>query len=163
MGMRDGSATSLFWCIIFNLAWAIEHACELRDSSANPLDAPVFVGPRGKARTISAGQKYKIATLAAEGKVFHSGAAVIKGIELLGKKFMVNAKTGNKWSEPLAFQYLHCMQETFSFARAGVPIYSVAWDATRLSMMDVLATTIYNPGLNLAGWCAPQVLISFLC
>ena len=149
---------SLFWCVIFNLAWAIEHSTEIADSSENPFDAPTYVGPKGKQRKMSAGQKFKMATLAAENRVFHSGAAVAEGMELLGKKFMECARTGNKWSEPLAFQYLHTLQETFRFMLDRVPIFSLAWDATRLSHMDVLATTIYSPLLNLAGWCPPQAV-----
>ena len=159
LGNRDAIAMSLFWCIIFNLGWAIEHAFEIQDASDNPLDAPVLVGPRGRARKISAGQKHKIASLASAGKVYHSGAAVIRGMELLGKKFKVCAATGNKWSEPLAFRYLRQLQTTFSIERCCVLIYSVAWDATCLSHMDMLATTIYNPGENIAGWCPPQVLL----
>ena len=81
-------------------------------------------------------------------------------MELLGKKFIVSAKTGNRWTEPLAFRYLHQMQETFSFDKAEVPIYSASWDATTLSQLDALATAIYNPGLCLAGWCPPQALVN---
>ena len=58
LGNRDATAMSLFWCIIFNLGWAIGHAFEIQDASDDPLDAPAFVGPSGRARTISAGQKH---------------------------------------------------------------------------------------------------------
>ena len=163
MGMTGSAAISLFWCIVFNLAWAIEHATEIVTASDNPLEAPVFVGPKGKQRKLSSGQRHKVATLAARSKVFHSGAAVIEGMELLGKKFMRCAKTGNKWSEPLAFQYLHTLQETFRIEQGGVPIFSLSWDATRLSHMDVLATAIYNPFLDLAAWCPPQASLVILC
>ena len=154
--MTAGGAASLFCFIVFNLASAIEHASEIVGATDNPLDAPVFVGPKGEARKISGGLKHKIASMAAQGHVFHSGAAVVAGMELLGKRFMACAKTGNKWSEPLAFQYLHTLPDTFRIRLDGVPIYSLSWDATRLSHLDVLATTSYNPGLDLAGWCPPQ-------
>ena len=156
LGKREGGASSQCWSIIFNRAWAIEHSQEVRDCSTNPLDAPVFMGPNGKARQISRPHKHAVATLAAAGKVFHSPGAVIKGMELLGKTFIASIKTGNKWTEPLAFRYLHQLQETFIFEKAEVPIYSLSWDATRLSSLDALATAIYNPGLCLAGWCPPQ-------
>ena len=158
LGKRDGVATSMCWSMIFNIAWAIEHSDEVRYCSSNPLDAPVFMGPKWKARKISQPHKHAIATIAAAGKVYHSPAAVIQGMDLLGKKFIASFKTGNRWTEPLAFRYLHVMQETFAFEKAEVPIYSLSWDATRLSWLDTLATALYNPGLCLAGWCPPQAL-----
>ena len=162
MGMTDMAAQSLFWCILFNLGFAMEQSAELHESSANPLDCPVLVGPKGRVRKISNSQKYKIASMASRGQVFHSPAAVIKGMNLLGKKFMASAKPANKWIDPLASKYLHRLQEVFRFSDARVPIYSVAWDATRLSTMDALATTIYNPALRVAEWCPPQANITFL-
>ena len=79
-------------------------------------------------------------------------------MELLGKHWYGSAKTANTWIEPLGFQYLHRTQEIFRFTTIEVPIYSLAWDATRLSSYDALATTMYNPGVELAVWPPPQAL-----
>mgnify|MGYP000208374926 CR=1 FL=1 len=37
------------------------------------------------------------------------------------------------------------------------PIYSISWDATRLSKRDTLIATLYNAMLDKAIWCSPQV------
>ena len=113
-------------------------------------------GAEGEGKAILPTAKHAVATLAAAGKVFHPPAAVIKGMELLGKQFIASVKAGNGWTEPLAFRYLHQLRETFLLEKAEVPIYSLSWDATRLSSLDILAPSIYNPGLGLAGWCPPQ-------
>ena len=158
MGKTADAAQSLFWTIMFNLAFAVDLSDAVQTSTSDPLDAPVLMGPKGKVKTISRNQKHKIAAMASRAVVFKSGQSVVKGMNLVGKKLLASAKSANRWVCPLAFQYLHRLQVAFDFNKALVPIFSVAWDATRLSKMDVLATTIYNPHLRVAAWCPPQVI-----
>ena len=154
----DPEAQSLFWCILFSMSFAIDTSSEVCQSSDNLLDMPVLVGPKGRVKTLDSAQKTTIAKIASKGEVYKSGQSVVTGMELLGKHWYGSAKTANKWIEPLGFQYSHRTQEIFRCTTIEVPIYSLAWDATRLSSYDALATTMYNPGVELAVWARPQAL-----
>ena len=160
----DDRSRELFWSIIFNLAHAIDDSEALLNCTDNPLDTPMLTGPRGRMLKVSNAVKHKIGELAAAGDVFKSGQGVTKGMEILGRRFGGKCKSANKWIDPLAFMYIHLLQRVFKFTELTIPIISLAWDATRLSMMEVLATAIYAPALKIAGWCPPQASSSsILC
>ena len=148
---------SLFWGITFNIAFTIDRSEVLDIASEDPLDAPILVGPKGKARKVSSAMRFKVADMASRGEVFKSCNAVMKGMALLGKRFGLGTKGANKWVDPLCFQYLHAVQELFHFQRVLVPVFSVGWDATRMSKTEMLAATIFNLWVNKAAWCPPQV------
>ena len=81
MGMTDRAAQSLFWCIIFNLGFAIEQSAEFHESSDHPLDLPVLAGPRGRVKKISNSQKHCIASMASKGRVFLFSCGCDQGYE----------------------------------------------------------------------------------
>ena len=116
----------------------------------------MLTGPEGRMLTVSAAVKHKIGEIAATGTVFKSGRGVAEGMEILGRRFGGSGKSTNRWIDPLCFTYIHLLQRVFKLSELAVPIISLTWDAIRLSMMDVLATAVYNPGLDIAGWCPPQ-------
>ena len=110
-------------------------------------------------RPMPAAKKYKIALIAAEGRLARSGRAACEILQELRPGFtMKNVRSGNNWISGLSLQYLHKLQCTFKFETCE-PVYSLSWDATRLSKRDTLVCTIYNADLDLAGWVPPQVLI----
>ena len=107
-------------------------------------------------KSLDPAQRQEVARLASKGDIFKSPAAVVSGLNLLGKHWWGSAKGTNRFLEPFGFQYLHRTQVVFKFQTIQVPVYSVGWDASRLSGHDFLATTIYNPGLELAVWAQAQ-------
>ena len=129
---------------------------ELQSASTNPLDAPALIGPQGRVKAYSQAQKHTVAVMASHGAAFKSGQGVVKGMLALGRVWRGSAKAANKWINPLALQYLRRVQDIFFFEKITIPVYSVAWDATRLSSYDALASTLYNVGLDLAAWMPPQ-------
>ena len=80
-------------------------------------------------------------------------------MEILGRRFGGQGKTANRWIDPLCVTHMHLLQRVFKLSDLPVPFISLAWDATRVSMMDVLATAVYNTGLDIAGWCPLQACI----
>ena len=162
LGKLDATAQCLFWGLIFGLSLIINASGFITCSTDDPLDIPDYKGPKGRLMKISTIKKTKVAKIAARGDIFKSGRSVMRGMSILGKcgTFAYSdhsQKNANKWTEPLAFQYLHKLQEVFHHAKLTIPVLSFAWDATRLSKKDTLVTTIYNRELDCAGWCPPQV------
>ena len=156
MKLTDRASQSIFWCVIFGMAFALEMSMELQSASTNPLHAPALIGPQGGVKAYSQAQKHTVAVMASQGAAFKSGQAVVKGMLALGRVWLGSAKAANKWINPLALQYLGRVQEIFYFKKIRIPVFSVAWDATRLSSYDALASTIYNAALDLAAWMPPQ-------
>ena len=132
----------------------------LDKASCNPLDLPILKGARGRRLKVSEAYKMTVARIAAKGDVFRSGRAIVRAMGILNvdHPYLLTSaqKSANKWTEPLAFQYLHRVQEVFRMDKLLVPIISLAWDTTRISKLDTLCATIYNHQLRLAAWCPPQ-------
>ena len=161
------SARVLFWAVIAWLSCAIDHSDEVNKSSNDPFHAPVLKGKKGRKRKISKAKKWKVAKLAARGKVFRSGSAVLKGMSVLDSGLdpgvdVDQEKVANKWVGALSYQYLHKLKSIFMFSRLRIPIISLSWDASRVSRMETLVSTIYNAGLDLAAWLPPQALVFLL-
>ena len=132
----------------------------LKEGSDNPLNLQDCVGPKGKAMPISTSKKTKVAKLAAAGDIFKSGRAVLRAMGIISGGSMasgVDDASANKWLSPLCFQYLHCLQESFDFRVCLDNIFSVAWDATRLSHKVTLMAAIYDHSLQNAAWMPPMV------
>ena len=157
LGKINVELQNIFWALIFWLAAVVDASDVIGTASDNPLLAPMLTGVTGKAKKISSKYKNKVATLAAKGDVYKSGQGVLKGLKLMGMGGRGKSTgTGNKWVEPRSMQYLHKLREVFWLTRVNVPVYSIAWDATRLSGLDTLCSAIYLPICRLAGWCPPQ-------
>ena len=156
----DKAGKALFWAVLTWISCCIDLSPVVAGSSDDPFAAPTLTGKRGRLRKVSHARKFKIARIAAKGSVFKSPAGVVRGMSELGYVNQVGGSSSgaNKWIFPLAYQYLHKLKKVFLFETLEVPVISLAWDATRLSKLDTLATTIYSSGLRLAAWCPPQVL-----
>ena len=131
----------------------------LSKASRNLLDLPILKGGKGRKLKVSQAYKMTVARIAAKGDVFKSGRAIVRGMGILNTTpsyLLTHGRAANKWTEPLAFQYLHRLQQVFHLDALLCPIISLAWDATRISRLDTLCATIYNHELRLAGWCPPQ-------
>ena len=100
--------------------------------------------------------------MAAQGEIFKSCRAVLRGMEMLSQSIADGQGNANKWMEPLAFQLLRRMRQVFYHEKILWPVFSVSWDATRLSKKDTLFAAIYNHWLKKAGWCPPMVAFSCL-
>ena len=158
-GKTQAAAQSLFWGIIFWLSAVIDTSPLLIGSSDDPFEAPLLVGVKGRSLNISQSKKVKVVKIASKGDVFRSEGAVLKGMGLVGRTSggaEHGSESGNKWTLPYIFQYVYSLRRVFIFEVFFVPIYSFAWDATRLSKLDVLVATIYHHASALAGWCPPQ-------
>ena len=157
---RDEAVQSIFWSLLFAIAMLIDSSGFLKEGSDNPLDLPDVAGPKGKAMIILTSKKTKVAKLAAAGDIFKSGRAVLRAMGIISGGSMasgVDDTSANKWLSPLCFQYLHCLQPSFYFRLCLDIIFSVAWDATRLSHKDTLMAAIYNHSLQKAAWMPPMV------
>lgn len=88
----------------------------------------------------------------AKGDVFRSGRAVLRGIRVLGYDAGAEDNTSaNRWTQPFVNQYMHALQETFSFQKRTMPVHSIAWDAPRLPTPDSTASIVYSHALQIAG------------
>ena len=158
-GKTSALFTTPFWQMMVWLAFMIDHSNVLTIASADPLDFPAHVGPRGGSMRLHAAKRHNIVMIAAEGRLARSGRAACEILQELRPGFtMKNVRSGNNWISGLSLQYLHKLQCTFKFDTCE-PVYSLSWDATRLSKRDTLVCTIYNADLDMAGWVPPQVLI----
>ena len=118
--------------------------------------------------------------MAAAGVVFKSPASVVQGMEMLGKTQMSSGSAGsgagqsgdgqekhmtgaNKWTERLGFQYISALQDTFFLRPEVSQVYSITWDATRLSKKDTLLGITYNDDLEKAGLCPLQAGFFYVC
>ena len=162
-GKVTEEALSLFWSIIFARSVIIDTSTALLSSSNDPLDQPELIGPQGKRLKVSQAKKTRVAKIAAKGEIFKSCRAVLRGMEMLGKgnagsdADALGKGSANKWMEPLAFQYLHCLRDVFYYQNILWPVFSISRDATRLSKKDTLFAAIYNHWLRKAAWCPPMV------
>ena len=153
-------AQSLLWAMIFWLSAVIDGSSTLSVSSSDPFAAPSLVGVKGRALKVSMAKRNNIVRLQASGDVFRSGRQVLRGMKLLGYDGQAeNEKSANKWVHPWVFQYMYRLQEVFHYMSVAFPVFSIAWDATRLSKLDIMASTIYNHALQLAAWCPPQAIM----
>ena len=152
---------ALFWLLLTTLACIIDYSGVLQAASDDPFDQPHLIGRQGRARRVCYAYKNKVANIAATGDIFRSGRAVIRGAKIFGRSLPATGEaSANKWVAPLCYRYLHRLQEVFLLSNLIVPILSLAWDATRMSGLDTLVSTVYSPFLDVAGWCPPQVLLS---
>ena len=110
-----------------------------------------MLGRGGGSMRLHAAKRHYIVMIAAEGRLARSGRAACEILQEL-------RPGGNNWISGLSLQYLHKLQCTFKFDTCE-PVYSLSWDATRLSKRDTLVCRIYNADLDMAGWVPPQVLI----
>ena len=95
---------------------------------------------------------------AARGKLGRSGAKIlelVKRFRYHNKNAPLRFNIGNTWVEPTLRRYLGQLQ--LEMRQADQPIYSISWDATRLSGKDLLFSTMYAPSARLACWCPPMV------
>ena len=166
IGKTTEDALSLFWSVIFALSVSIDTSTAQRSSSDDPLDEPVLLGSHGRLLKVSQAKKTRVAKLAARGKIFKSCSAVLRGMDMLGRGNAVSAGgdakprgngSANRWVDPLAFQYLHCLRHVFYYKNIMWPVFSISWGATRLSKKDTLFAATYNHGLRKAAWCPPMV------
>ena len=101
--------------------------------------------------------KEAVARAAAAGKLGRSGAKVlelVKRFKYFNQNLGMNFKSGNQWVEPTMRKYLGELQRQMTGAHH--PIYSIAWDASRLSGLDLLFATVYAPHIRRAAWCPPM-------
>ena len=99
-----------------------------------------------------------MAKIAAKSRLLRSGRAVAEALQLLrNDQEGFETLSANKWVAKLAWQYLHNAQAIIKLGLSE-PIYSISWDATRLSKRDTLIATLYNAMLDKAIWCPPQVV-----
>ena len=153
---------NLFWGILFWLAAVIDGCASVASSSDDPFAAPALRGVSGRSLKIPVSKRNKVVRIQAMPGVFRSGRALLQGAKDLGVNIGAGSdKTANKWIQPYMYQYMHRLVTTFLATRLKFPVFSVAWDATRLSKLEIMASALYNHELGLAGWMPPQVCSRF--
>ena len=158
-GKTSSLYASPFWQMLVWLAFMIDFSGALSGSSSDPLDIPQHRGPMGKAQAVPKAKRWKVARIAAQGKLARSGRAALEILRELRPGFSAeNVMTGNKWIQDLVWQYIHKLQRTFKMGACEM-VYSLSWDATRMSKRDTLVCCIYNADLDIAAWAPPQVPI----
>ena len=148
---------NLFWQLLCSISCAMEMSDAVVGASANAMELPVPMGPQGKAMRIPNAEKDMMANIAARSRLLRSGQAVADVLHLLREdqgKF--ESLSANKWVSVLSRQYLHLIETAMTFG-VTEPIYSISWDASRLSKRDTRIATLYNSELDLPVWCPPQV------
>ena len=166
MGKADKAAETLMRGIIFWISAVIEASAKIVSASDDPFDEPVLTGVKGRTLKRSQRKKVKVVKLGMQGDIFHSCRAVVRGLKILtkgGEDYGISDKSANKWTVPYIYQYVRHLQIVFVFSSNLVPVYSISWDATRLSKLDVLVSTVYDCGKQVAAWCPPQVFSSCCC
>ena len=163
LGRRDEAAQSIYWSLLFAIAMLINFSGLFGESSSDPIDLPDHVGPRGKllripsAKTTRVANWQQLATYSNQAGLCGEDSSKLFGRSNIASN--VNDAAANKWIEPLAYQCLHRLQEVFHHRRCPDHIFSIAWDAIRLSPRDTLMAAIYNHSLKLAGWCPPHAFL----
>ena len=150
----------LFWQVMAWICFAVDSSPDLARASDDPPNLPVAKGPMGRCQRIPDAKKFKIAKIAARGRLFRSDRAVCEALHLLrGDSEEVRMVSSNRWVGKLAWQYLHNAQKIMKFGFSE-PVYGFAWDATRLSKRDTLIGCLWNGDLLKAVWCPQQAIIS---
>ena len=164
----DRKCEAMLWGVLFHIGVQIDNSKALAASSTDALYRPNLTGPKGNHLKIDDAKKTRIANLAAAGAVFKSPASVVHAMSLLSTQNSSGASSSaagseklmtgaNKWTERAGFQYLGALQEAFFLRPEVPPVYSLTWDATRLSKKDTLLGIIYNDSLEKAGLAPLQV------
>ena len=123
-----------------------------------------MIGQKGRSLRVPMAYKQKVANIAAAGDGFKSCRAVVKGARMLGRPLPgIREKAANAWVAHLAYLYRSKLQDVCFINNLLVPIILIAWDATRLSSLDSLVSTIYSPFRELAGWCPPHAFSHSVC
>ena len=168
IGRVNPEAQAIFWSIIFWIGRCIDLSESVGSATQDSMAMPDLVGVKGRSLKIPERFKRRVVELAAAGDVFKSGHGVLRGRKLMGVLQRHkdvgehSAKSGNKWIAPHTMKYLGMTRDVFALSAAKEPVYSVAWDATRLSGLETLCATMYMPSKALACWLPPQVLVSVL-
>jgi hypothetical protein len=156
-GKTSSLFANLFWQLLVYVSCMVDLTGAVAESSADALDLPQPVGPMGRAARMPQAKKHLMAKIAAKSRLLRSGRAVAEALQLLRNDQEGFATlSANKWVAKLAWQYLHNAQAIMKLGLSE-PIYSISWDATRLSKRDTLIATLYNSMLDKAIWCPPQV------
>ena len=123
---------------------------------SDPLHIPVPQTQSGRARRVPARLKEAVARTAAAGDHGRSGAKVLKNLKKFsGVVDMVADAVGNTWTEPSMRRYLGATQGVMG--SVVDKIYSLSWDATRLSGKDLLFASMWTSEGQIASWCSPMV------
>lgn len=151
----------VFWQVMCWVAFAIDAGGAVGEASSDPLDLPQGRGPQGKSTRVPSAKKYRIAKMAAEGHLVRSGRGLIDIMkELRPGITYADPKSANKWVAGMGWQYLNKLQRTFKLGLSQ-PIYGITWDASRMSKRDAMIGSVSNSDLDIAGWCIPQVTMSY--
>ena len=156
-GMKNQPATDLLRKNIVWLQVTAEYGDWWDGLSDDPLDSSLHAGQSGKARRTSHKFREAVAREAAQGEHGRSGKKVLKLIKRFRhyKKDVPFADAvANRWVEPSVRRYWGQLQVVMQSATQ--PVYSLAWDATRLSGDDLLFSSMYAPSVQKACWCAPK-------
>ena len=118
------------------------------------LQVPVLEGPQ-RAIIISRRFKERVSRLASQGSGLTSGRHVLQLMDRFKLSQGIKSfKAANLWVHPTMARYYWACQQLFVTASPGfLGVISLAWDATRLSGMEMLFSTIYAYGT--AFWCTP--------
>ena len=153
-GLNSANARALIKQVLSWLAMILEYG-GWRDALVDDvLRVPVLEGPL-RARRLSRRFKEKVSRTASRGGGVTSGRHVLQ----LMDRFKLNHglksfSAANKWVHPAMARYYYVIKEMFAtFVPGCLGVISLAWDATRLSGMDMLFSTIYAKGK--AFWCTP--------
>ena len=123
-----------------------------------PSSTPMPSGPKGGSRKVQQRLKDYVVKQASEGDGLRSGAHVLKLIKKFKYKKLLTLgpknQTANTWTEPVMRRYLWTLRSTFTSCMDQV--YSIAWDATRLSGKEMLFASLYCTK-GLCGWSPPIV------
>ena len=124
-----------------------------KNTTTDPMDEPVLRGPK-RLRKVSRRYKWHIIKIASEGKGLKSGSHALELLQKFRKGYKLESfKVANKWVNPTMFRYLQCIKLWMWDRPLGV--VSLAWDATRLSKMELMFASIWSRGK--AFWCPPIV------
>ena len=159
-----GKSSSLFstpfWQLLHWMCFMIDQSGVVDAATSDPLLTAAPRGPTGRKLARPQAFKFKVATIAAQGKIARSGRGLMQIMQELLPGFEgERPESAKRYLAQLSWQYLHKLRRVYEFGKC-VPIYSVSWDATRLSKRDTLIATIYNAALNLAAWMPPQAFAS---
>ena len=147
-----------FWQLLHWLCFMIDQSDEVAAATSDPLLSAAPRGPTGRKLARPNAFKHKVATIAAHGRIARSGRALMEIMKELIPGFDgERPESAKRYLAQFSWQSIHRLRSVFEFEKC-VQIYSVSWDATRLSKRDTLIATIYNAALNIAAWMPPQAL-----
>ena len=139
------------------LATVLEYGDWIWKLSGDALDIPVNRGPGKKVREMASSFKEKVVREASQGDGVTSGRHALSLMHRYKLKNSLCAfSSAHKWVHPSMRRYLTTIQTAMrggEVLRHGV--ISLAWDATRLSNLEMLFSTMFAHGK--ACWCPPMV------